>query len=143
MRLTRYARAGLTVLAVASLLMVTVSSSAQRPRPNADTAGPPTATGKVVDYTADKSITVEVKKRGGQTEKLEFAIVKDKTKVELGRAAKAIELGTDVRVWADKDNPKAAARIAAGGGADAAAPTATGKVLAYQADKSITVEVKV
>jgi hypothetical protein len=121
------------------LLIVSSSGSAQRPKAD---AGPPTATGKVVLYEVGKSIAVEVKQRGGQTKKLEFAIVKDKTKVELQGATRAIEVGTEVRVWADKDNPKAAARIAAGAVANAAAPTAAGKVVAYRVDQSITVEVK-
>ncbi len=141
MKITWNARAGLTVLAMATLLIVNLIGSAQRPRPGADTAAP-TATGKVVVYEVDKSITVEVKQRGGQTKKLEFAIVKDKTQVELLGATKAVEVGTEVRIWADKDNPKAAARIAAGASADAAAPTAAGKVVAYEVGKSITVEVK-
>jgi hypothetical protein len=140
MKPTRNARAGWTVLALALLLLVNVSGSAQRPRPAAD-AGPPTATGKVVAYEADKSVTVEVKKRGGLTEKLEFVVVKDKTRVELLGATKTLEVGTEVRIWADKDNPKAAARIAAGFVVAPDAPTATGKVVAYEADRSVTVEV--
>ena len=136
----RNARAGRAVIAAATLLVVTLTSPAQRPRPGAD-AGPPTATGKVVAYEADKSVTVEVKKRGGAVEKREFVLVKDKTKVELVGAAKAIEVGTEVRVWADKDDPKTAARIATGANPDAAGPTATGKVVAYDAAKAITVEV--
>ncbi|MCI0355656.1 MAG: hypothetical protein L0099_11550, partial [Acidobacteria bacterium] len=111
MKLTWKARAGLTLLAVVALLCVSSSGSAQRPK--ADVAAP-TATGKVVAYEVDKSITVEVKQRGGEAKKLDFAIVKDKTKVELLGRAKAIELGAQVRVWADKDNPKTAARITAG-----------------------------
>ncbi|MCI0350302.1 MAG: hypothetical protein L0Z53_12830 [Acidobacteriales bacterium] len=42
----------------------------------------------------------------------EFAIVKDKTKIE-GK----VEVGKTVSVWADKDNPKQAAKIGVAGGA--------------------------
>jgi hypothetical protein len=134
------ARAGLTVLAVATLLIVNSSGSAQRPKAG-DAA--PAATGKVVAYEVDKSISVEVKQRGGLTKKLEFAIVKDKTKVEYLALAKALGVGTQVQIWADKENPKIAVRIVVGASADAgAAPTATGKVVVYEAAKSITVETK-
>jgi ribosomal protein S17 len=141
MNLTWNARAVLVVSAMAVLLIANTSSPGQRPRPGAD-AGPPTATGKVLAYEADKSITIEVRQRGGLTKKVEFALVKDKTKLELLGATKTIAVGTEVRIWADKDNPSTAARIAAGAAVNAAGPTATGKVLAYEADKSITVEVK-
>ncbi len=113
MKLAWNPRAGMALLAAAALLGVSLSGAAQRPGSAADTAAP-TATGKVVAYEADKSITIEVRQRGGQTKKVEFAIVKDKTKVELLGMTKAIEVGTEVRIWADKDNPKAAARITAG-----------------------------
>ena len=107
MSLTKKAQAYLALLTVATLLIVTSSGSGQRPQADATA---PTATGKVIAFEGDKSLTVEVKKRGGQVEKVEFAIVKDRTKVELLGTTKAIEIGTEVRVWADKDNPKAAAR---------------------------------
>lgn len=139
MKVTWNARFGRTVLVLATLLVANPTGSAQRPRPAQ--AGPPTATGKVLAYEADKSVTIEVKRRAGKVEKLDFAIVKDKTKLELPPAAKTLEVGTEVRVWADKDNPKNAARIAAGTGAGADSPTATGKVLAYDSAKAITVEV--
>ena len=139
MKVHSIARSGLALLAVATLLGD--RCSAQRPRPKTD-AAPPAAVGKVAAYEANKSITVEVRQRGAEAKKVVFDIVKDKTKVELLGTTKAIEVGTEVRVWADKDNPKAAARITAGAGADAAAPTATGKVVVYEADKSITLEVK-
>src|SRR5262245_48914938 len=128
-----------SLLAIAALLIVNLTSTAQRPRPAEE--GPPTATGKVVAYDADRSVTVEVRKRGGVVEKQEFAIVKDRTRVELQGTIRAIEVGTEVRVWADRENPKTAARIAAGTSANPDAPTATGKVLVYEADKSVTIEV--
>lgn len=100
-------------LLMATTLLVLYSSSPAQVRPKADPALP-AATGKVVAYEADKSITVEVKQRGGAVRKVEFVIVKDKTKVELTGSAKAIELATEVKVWADKDDAKLAARIIAG-----------------------------
>jgi hypothetical protein len=69
----------------------------------------------VVAYEADRSITVETTARGGETRKTEFLIVKDKTLVELGAGVKAIEPGATVSVWAEKDNPENAAKIAAQG----------------------------
>ena len=73
MKLTWNTRAGRAVLAVAVLLIVSSSGSAQRPKAE---AAAPTAAGKVVVYEVDQSITVEMKQRGGQTKKLAFAIVK-------------------------------------------------------------------
>src|SRR5262245_1007116 len=88
------------VVAVAMLRGASSSALAQRPKGDATA---PAATGKVVAYDAGKSLTVEVKQRGGLTKKVEFVIVKDKTKVELTGTIRAIEVGTDVKVWADKD----------------------------------------
>jgi hypothetical protein len=68
----------------------------------------------VISYEADKAIAVEVNQRGGLTKKMEFAIAKGKTKVELLGGVNVINVGTEVRVWADKDDPKTAARISAG-----------------------------
>jgi len=77
---------------------------------------PPTVKGKVVAYEADSSITVETPAgRGREAGKVEFSIVKGKTRIELGGGAKAIEVGMTVSVYADKDNPKAAAKILAQG----------------------------
>src|SRR5262245_2229180 len=104
------ARVAWTMLAVALLLLAGTSGSAQRP--GGDT--PPTVTGKVAAYDAGKFITVEVKKRNEPVTQHQFAIVKDKTKVELLGETKAIAVGVPVQVWADKDNPKVAARIVAG-----------------------------
>ncbi len=98
--------------------------------------GPPTAKGKVAAYEADTSITVATPVRGGQVNKTEFSIVKGKTRIELGSGVKAIEVGAGVSVWADSDNPKNAAWILA----EPEAPTIRGRVTAYQADASITVE---
>ncbi len=83
-------------------------------RPAADAA---TARGQVAVFEADKSITVEFKQRGGKTGKAEFSIVKDQTKIELAGDAKAIAVGMPVSVWADKNDPKLAARIVAGASA--------------------------
>src|SRR5262245_10828764 len=141
MKHTWKARAGLALLAMATVLGAGSQALAQRPKGDATA---PAATGKVVAYDAGKSLTVEVKQRGGLTKKVEFVIVKDKTKVELVGRTKAIEVGTEVKVWADKDDAKTAVRILAGavaGGAGADAPTAAGKVVAYEVAQAITVEV--
>ncbi|MCI0359312.1 MAG: hypothetical protein L0211_12610 [Planctomycetaceae bacterium] len=110
--------------AACSLLLIAGSASAQRERkPNAvpapaDAVRPqaeaPTIVGKVAAYEADKSITVEVKMRGGKSRQTEFSIVKDQTKIELLGDAKEIAVGLPVSVWAGKDNPKSATRIVAG-----------------------------
>jgi Protein of unknown function (DUF1549)/Protein of unknown function (DUF1553) len=132
-------RGALAIPAIAIVLLIGSNTTAQRPKTDMTL---PTATGKVIAYEADKSITVEVSKRGGLTEKVEFAIVKDKTKIELTGRIQALAVGVDVRIWADKDNVKNAARIATGTPvANADAPTAAGKATAYEANKSITVEV--
>lgn len=74
----------------------------------------PTIVGQVVAYEADKSITVEVKRRGGQSIERQFNIVKDKSTIELLGDTKKIAKGTTVSVWSDKDDTKLAARIKAG-----------------------------
>jgi hypothetical protein len=128
-------------LAVAALLSVSSSGTAQRPKKDATA---PAAAGKVVAYDADKSISIEVLQRGMPAKKLDFVIVKDKTKVDLV-GVKAIEVGTQVQIWIDKDDAKNATRILAGAafgpGEKKDIPTAKGKVAAYEAAKSITVEV--
>src|SRR5262245_2505834 len=73
----------------------------------------PTIAGQVVAFEADKSITVERRNRNG-VKKSEFRIVKDETKIELLGDVKAIAVGTRVSIWANKDMPDVAARIAAG-----------------------------
>ncbi len=111
-------RATAFLLAAGLSLALVASVPAQRVK-NADKAkaAAPTAVGKVAAYEADKSITVETKSgRDKKVVKTEFAIVKDKTKIELPAQVKAIEVGMTVSVWADKDNPKQAAKIAAAGG---------------------------
>jgi hypothetical protein len=113
-----------SISAFAVMTFLVVNSGAPAQRPKADVVGPPTATGKVVSYEADKAIAVEVKQRGGKTKKAEFAIVKDKTKIELVGMTKAIDVGTDVKVWADKDDAKIAARISAGVAANVRKPAA-------------------
>src|SRR5262245_43692899 len=88
------------VIAVLLLLVMSPSVSAQRPKAE----GAPAAVGKVIAYDADKSITVEMKLRGGLTKKVEFVIVKGKTKIDLGGTDTPFKVGSDVRVWADKDD---------------------------------------
>lgn len=95
------------------------------PAAPADRGAPPAApadrgavsivTGKVVAYQADKSITLEVPGRDGQVNKVEFVISKDKTKIESRGGPFTIEVGMNVAVLADKDNPKLAAAIMPGG----------------------------
>ena len=80
----------------------------------------PAIVGQVAAIQADKSITVEVKQRGGTTRQSEFSIVKDQTKIELLGDAKAIAVGMPVSIWADKDNPKLASRVVVGGSPAAA-----------------------
>lgn len=79
----------------------------------------PTVKGKVLAYEADKSITIETSGNDGVSKKIEFAVVKGKTKIE-GLAKKGIEAGMTLAVWDDKDNPKQAAKIGApaGGGVE-------------------------
>jgi hypothetical protein len=133
-------RSAIALPAIAIVLLAGSTTNAQRPKAD---AAPPTAIGKVVAYEADKSITIEVRKRGGMNEKVEFTIAKDKTKIEQTGRGQALAVGVDVRVWADKDNAKMAARIATGPvGARGDAPATTGKTTAYEANKSITVEVQ-
>jgi hypothetical protein len=74
-----------------------------------------TASGKVVASEPDKSITLEVASRDGQTSKVEFIIMKDKTKLESRGQAVTIQVGSNVTVVADKDNPKLAVLIMPGG----------------------------
>jgi hypothetical protein len=86
-------------------------------RPNrrpANAQMPPSATGEVAAFEAEKSITVEQNQRGGQTPKVEFSIDKENTKIELRGDAKEIATGMQVQVWADKDDTKLALRIVAG-----------------------------
>ncbi|MCI0359073.1 MAG: DUF1549 and DUF1553 domain-containing protein [Planctomycetaceae bacterium] len=73
---------------------------------------PPTVTGTVVAYEAGKSITIETRNRNG-AKKSEFAIVKEKTKIELPPRQAEIKVGMTLSVWADKENPATAARIGA------------------------------
>jgi hypothetical protein len=92
-------------------------SANQTRRPNrrpANAQAPPTATGKVAAFETERSITVEVNQRGGQTRKADFNIDKDKTKIELRGDAKELGAGIAVQVWADKDDAKLALRIVAG-----------------------------
>jgi hypothetical protein len=130
---------------------------AARDRAAQDNVNPaaPTATGKVTAYDPEKSITLEVSRRGG-AKNFEFVIVKDKTRIDLPPRANEIKVGMVLSVWADPQDPKLAARIGAntppaappntrrrnnGRGAQPP-PTAVGQVKAYDAETSITIEVK-
>ena len=140
---------------VATMLAAAVLAQRETPSdPAPANAEPPTIVGQVVAYEPDKSIAIETRNRKGVT-KSEFAIVKDKTKIELPPRATEIKVGMTLAVWADNDDPKRAARIGAPAqgaaqprtrrpnnrpAADAA--TAIGQVAAFEADKSITVEVR-
>jgi len=86
----------------------------RRPNRGQTPAGPPIVAGQVVAYEADKSLTIEVRQRGGQVQRSEFAIANDQTKVEFVGEAKALAVGIPVTVTPDKDNAKLAARIVAG-----------------------------
>ncbi len=127
-----------TALMAAAALLIGSTQLLAQDRGRGKPAEPPTLRGKVGAYEADVSITVETRLRGGQVEKTEFSIVKGKTLVELGTGVKAIEVGGTVSVWADKENPKAAAKVVA----EPEAPTVQGKVTAYEADKTLVVERK-
>lgn len=87
----------------------------------------PSALGQVVAYEAGKSITVEIRRRGGEASRSEFTL-NDKSTIELRGDAKEIQVGMPVSVWTDKDSPKVASRIVAGAneqrGRGAAAPAA-------------------
>ena len=130
MKQVRSAAAILLSVAVAILIHGTLAHAQDRGRGGKAPPTAPTVKGKVVAYEVDKSITIETKSRGGEAKKTEFAIVKGKTQIELGAGVKAIEVGIVVSVWADKDDPKNAAKIAAqaaapaGGRPKAAAPAA-------------------
>jgi len=137
----------------APLFAATVWAQRRQPAKGID-ADPPTVVGQVVAYERDKSIAVETRNRKG-VNKSEFAIVKDKTKIELPPRATEIKVGMTLAVWADKDDPEVAAQIGAPdqNGAQPRTrrpnnrpagdpPTATGQVAAYEADKAITVEVR-
>ncbi len=72
---------------------------------------PPMVKGKVSAYEADKSIVVQVSTRGGAGGESTFSIVKGKTRIDFSAGAKAIDVGVEVLVWADKDDAKQADRI--------------------------------
>src|SRR5688500_10542328 len=73
----------------------------------------PEIVGQVVAYEADKSITIEIKQRGGQSRKSEFTIAGGQTQIELVGDTKAITVGMSVSITTDKDNPSRAAKIVA------------------------------
>lgn len=124
------------ILPVALALMAGAALARAQDRRGGTPQEPPTLRAKVSAYEADRSITLETKVRGGGVEKTEFAIVKEKTKIELLAGVKAVEPGMIASVWTDKDNPKNAARIAV----EPEPPTAKGKVTAHTPDVSLALE---
>jgi len=118
------------------ILAMLVTSAAAQDRGRGAPAEPPTIQGKVTAYAPDQTITVGTRARGGAVLETAFSIVKDKTQVVLEGDLKAIEVGTSVSVWADKDSPKNAARIIA----RPEPPAARGKVTAYEPDTSIKIQ---
>jgi len=82
----------------------------------------PTVVGKVVEYKPGASIVIEAATRSGVSRR-EFTLRADKTKVELPPRIKELAVGINISLWADKDDPKLAARI---GGANAVAATPRG-----------------
>src|SRR5262245_51498201 len=74
--------------------------------------------GQVVEFEPDASITVEVRNRDEIT-KRKFAIVKEKTAIELPPRMREIKIGQTLAVWADREDSKLAAKI---GSPNAAAP---------------------
>ncbi len=86
----------------------------RRPNRGQSPAAPPAVVGQVVGYDADKSIAVEVRRRGGPAERREFDVVAGQTKIELTGDVRAIAAGVFVAITPDNDNPKLAVRIVAG-----------------------------
>lgn len=97
--------AGCALIAVAGL--VATRALGQRAQNEGE---PPTVVGKVVEYVADRSIVLETTNRNGARTS-EFAIVKDKTRIELPPRLGEVKVGQILAVWADKDDPRVAARI--------------------------------
>jgi hypothetical protein len=92
------------------MIAAAVLAQGEKPDQAPANADPPTIVGQVVAYEPNKLIAVETRNRKGVT-KSEFVIVKDTTKVELPPRAAEIKVGMTLAVWADKDDPKTAARI--------------------------------
>src|SRR5215813_7935388 len=101
----------IAVMIVAVAVLAPVSSWGQRggARPNAPaTTNPADVTavvGQVTEYEPDKSLTLEVQNRDGIT-KRQFAIVKEKTAIELPSRMREIKVGQTLAVWADKEDLK-------------------------------------
>lgn len=102
--------AGRTLLVVALVALVISAAFAQGQDGKIGTidllSRAPAIKGKVVAFEADKSITIEGLASDGASKKIEFAIVKGKTK-----GPKTVEVGMALAVWDDKDNPKQAVKI--------------------------------
>jgi len=129
--------AGSLVLAMALVQLLAASPARSQDRGRGGEVPPdePTYTGVVTAYEPDKSVSVGIRRRGGENTEFEYAIVKGKTQIELRAGVKAVEVGLVVSVWGDRDNPKNAARLAF----ELEAPTIHGTVTDYQADKFIIV----
>ncbi len=84
-------RAGAVLISAALALLINATLAHAQGR-GGNQAEPPTLKGKVAAYEADASITLETKVRGGQINKTEFSIVKDKTKIEPKELSKLLEL---------------------------------------------------
>jgi RNA polymerase sigma factor (sigma-70 family) len=94
---------------------------------------PPTLPlGAVVAYEKDRSITLEALTSSGKRN-FPFLITPNRTEVRV-IGGQDIAVGMNATVWADRDDPKQAARIVA----NPKSPTAQGKILAYEEGKSIT-----
>src|SRR5262245_24417711 len=151
-------------LAVALVFSLSVSALAQRggqrrdnPQTNA-APEPPAVTGKVIAYEPGTTIVLETTSRVG-VQRFEFKLDKEQTKIELPPRIQEIAVGQTLSVWANKETPDVAARIGTGGDQPAPAnpanprrpnrgqtpagpPAVAGQIVAYEADKSITVEVR-
>jgi hypothetical protein len=111
-----------TVIMVAAICvaMVAPDAWAQRvrnaPPTPAENTNALARVGIVKSYVPDQALVL---KGTGRTEaqEYEFTIVKGQTQIELPPRIKEITVGLTVAVWADKENPKLAAKIATPNGA--------------------------
>jgi hypothetical protein len=76
-----------------------------------DETAAPAVTGKVSSYEPYKSITLDVQQRR-ETRQVKFSVVRERTKIELPPRRQEIRIGRVLSVWADKEDPTLAARIA-------------------------------
>jgi hypothetical protein len=122
LRIASHVALGIGLLALCSDALAQRVPRADPANPQTPRQEPPTIVGKVVAYEPDKSIVLETTNRDG-VKRNEFAIVKDKTKVELPPRIKEISVGRTLAVWADKEDPKLAVRIGGSGGSPATPST--------------------